>query len=163
GPRWRPSTSQEARMSKASGSTIDVRSSGSQTPADAALREILLEIAVPKAVLDEARRRRKLVLDIAMQHPAARDHYVSGSVAHGTHNKPLEDTDCGVKVDRRFEAFRAFGPDAPGGGKGPEEFICMFAEFLEPRLRGGGYPRARVNLEGNRAIKLEFHQSVEID
>lgn len=98
-----------------------------------------------------------------MQHAAARDRYVSGSVAHGTQNKPLEDTDCGLKIDRRYEEFRAFGPDAPGGGKGPEEFIRMFAAFIEPRLRARGYPRAEVNLDGNRAIKFEFNERVDID
>lgn len=80
--------------------------------------------------------------------------YVSGSVAHGTHNKPLEDTDCGVKVNRRYEAFRAFGPDASNGGRGPEEFIQLFASFVEPRIRAAGYPKACVNLEGNRAMAV---------
>lgn len=143
--------------------TFATRSTGSTSPADDALSGILREIAVPRAVLDEARRRRDLVLDIAMEHDAARARYVSGSVAHGTHNKPLEDTDCGVKIDRRYESFRAFGPDAPSGGKGPEEFIQTFAAFIEPRLRDRGYPGAQVDLEGNRAIKFEFNERVDIE
>lgn len=137
------------------------RSVGSSTQADEALQAILREIAVPKAVLIEARDRRDLVLDIAMEHDAARDRYVSGSVAHGTHNKPLEDTDCGVKVNRRYPSLRAYGPD--GEGHGPEEFIKAFSEFILPRLRARGYENASVNLDGNRAIKFEFNERVDID
>lgn len=129
--------------------------------AEGVLRNVLDEIAVPKAVLAEARRRRDLVLEIAEAHPAGRARYASGSVAHGSANKPLEDADGGVKINRTYEAFRAFGPD--GEGKGPEAFIQTFATFIEPRLRAAGYPRAAVNLEGNRAIKLEFNDTVEID
>lgn len=142
--------------------TFATRTIGSSA-ADAALEEILREIAVPMPVLEEAKRRRKLVLGIAMEHGAARAAYVSGSVAHGTHNKPLEDTDCGIKVNRRFEALRMFGPDAPGQGRGPEGFIQLFADFIVPRLRERGYPDAYVDLSGNRAIKFEFNEQIEID
>ena len=142
--------------------TFATRLPASNSPADAALEAILQEIAVPKAVLTEARHRRDLVLELAMTHEAARAKYVSGSVAHGTHNKPLEDTDCGVKIDRSFKAFRAFGPDAPES-QGPEAFIQMFAAFIEPQLHARGYARAEVNLDGNRAIKFEFNEPVDID
>jgi hypothetical protein len=130
---------------------------------DAALDEILREIAVPAAVLDEAKRRRNLVLEAAMEHQAARAPYVSGSVAHGTENKPLEDADCGVKINRRYEEFRAFGPDAEGAGKGPEDFVQIFADFVLPRVHSRGYPHAELDLSGNRAIKVEFNEPVEFD
>ena len=134
-----------------------------QIPADAALDEILHEISVPMAVLEEARRRRDRVLAIAEEHDAARDRagFTSGSVAHGTTNRPLEDADCGVKVNRRFEAFRVFGPDA-AGDRGPEAFIKLFSEFVLPRLRRR-YPNAEVDLSGNRAIKFLINETVEID
>jgi len=141
--------------------TPTARTAESTSAAKAALEDILAEIAVPQAVLDEAKVRRNLVLEIAMEHDATRARYVSGSVAHGTHNRPLEDTDCGIKVNRRFEAFRVYGPD--GDGRGPEEFIQLFAGFVLLRLRQRGYPNAEVNLDGNRAIKLEFNERVEID
>lgn len=130
---------------------------------DAAVEEILREIAVPVAVLEEAKRRRNLVLEAAMEHEAARAAYFSGSVAHGTENKPLEDADCGVKINRRYEEFRAFGPDAEGAGNGPEEFVQLFADFVLPRVRSRGYPKAELDLSGNRAIKVEFNEPVEID
>lgn len=142
--------------------SVSARPAGSKAPADAVIHEILDEIAVPLAVINEAKTRRKLVLDIAMTHDAARDRFVSGSVAHGTTNKPLEDADGGIVVNRRFETFRAFGPDAPGGGKGPREFVVMFADYLEPRLREH-YANAEASIGGKRAIKLEFNETVEID
>ena len=143
--------------------TYSTRSTGSKSAADAALADILQEIAVPKAVLEKAKDRRDLVLKIAKEHDATRAAYVSGSVAHGTHNKPLEDADCGIKVNRRYDEFRVFGPDAPNGGKGPEQFIQMFVDFILPRLRQSGYPNAEVNLDGNRAIKFEFNEPIDID
>ena len=114
-------------------------------------------------VLEEARRRRDRVLAIAEEHDAARDGagFASGSVAHGTTNRPLEDADCGIKVNRRFEAFRVFGPDA-AEDRGPEAFIELFSEFVLPRLRHR-YPNAEVDLSGNRAIKFLINQTVEID
>ena len=140
------------------------RSSGSSSVgADEALEEIRREISVPMAVLEEARRRRQRVLSIAEEHDAARDGagFPSGSVAHGTTNSPLEDIDCGIKVNRRFEAFRIFGPDA-SEDRGPEAFIRLFSQFVLPRLRRH-YPNAEVDLGGNRAIKFLCNETVEID
>lgn len=152
-----PTTGRGARM----GVTIE-QEQAKRTPADRVLAGILREISVPGAVLAEARRRRDLVLRLADDHPAGRDPFVSGSVAQGSANRPLEDADGGIKMNRRFERFREFGPDVEGG-RGPEGFIQMFAEFIVPRLREAGYPRATVNLDGNRAIKLEFNEEIEID
>lgn len=132
-------------------------------PGDAALKAILDEIAVPDAVLKEAKHRRTVVLDATMAHHAARTAYASGSLAHGTENKPLEDADCGVKINRRYDEFRGFGPDAEGVGKGPEKFVQLFADFVLPRVRARSYPNAEVDLSGNRAIKIEFNAPVEFD
>lgn len=129
-------------------------------PGDKALEEILRHIAVPPDVLTEAKARRNLVCELAMRHPAARATWYSGSIAHGTHNSPLGDADCGVMVDRRSLEFRAYGPDAEGGALGPETFIQSFAEAILPEVRGAGYPRAEVDLTGNRAIKFMFNSPV---
>lgn len=144
-----------------SGSQVQTKVSSSA--ADPALAEILKEISVPMPVLEEAKRRRDRVLVIAEEHDAARDGagFASGSVAHGTTNRPLEDADCGIKVNRRFEAFRVFGPDA-AEDRGPEAFIKLFSEFILPRLRRR-YPRADVDLDGNRAIKFLCNETVQID
>src|SRR4051812_44406369 len=143
--------------------TTTKRTALSATPADDALAEILREIAVPRPVLDEAKARRDLVSETGVLRGAAPASYAPGSAAHGTENKPLEDPAWGTKVNRRFEAFRKFGPDAPGGGMGPEQFIQMFTEFVLPLLRERGYAKATVDLTGNRAIKFEFGETVDID
>jgi hypothetical protein len=54
-------------------SSTALGSSASTSAADAVIEEILQEISVPMAVLEEAKRRRELVLSIAMQHDAARE------------------------------------------------------------------------------------------
>jgi hypothetical protein len=85
--------------------------------ANAVIDAIRRHIAVRPEVLKAAKHRRDLVRDLATAHPAARAGYNSGSVAHGTANAPLNDTDCGVVLDRR--KFPEFGPDGddrlPGG------------------------------------------------
>lgn len=134
-----------------------------ESPADGVVESILRRIAVHEDVLAEAKKRRRLICRLAMQHEAARRWYYSGSIAHGTHNAPLGDADCGVVLSRMFERFRAFGPDADGAGKGPEEFIRMFAAFILPRVRAAGYPDADVDLTGNRALKFVFNSAVEFD
>lgn len=130
-------------------------------PGDKALEEILRHIRVPKDVLAEAKARRNLVCELAMGHSAARATWYSGSIAHGTHNSPLGDADCGVMVDRRSLEFRAYGPDAEGTGLGPQMFIQSFADVVLPAVRGAGYPNAEVDLSGNRAIKFIFNSRVD--
>ena len=130
-------------------------------PGDKALEAILRHVAVPRDVLSEAKARRNLVCELAMRHSAARATWYSGSIAHGTHNSPLGDADCGVMVDRRSVEFRAYGPDAEGTGLGPELFIQSFAEAILPEVRAAGYPDADVDLSGNRAIKFMFNSRVD--
>lgn len=137
------------------------RSSGSFTVADEALDAIRREIEVPFHVLKEAKDRRDLVLEIADQHEATREIYRSGSVAHGTTNRPLEDADGGNKVNRRFEAIRRFGPD--GDGEGPEDFIRLYVDWILPRLQTS-YPNATVDLGDNkRSIPFKFNEPIAFD
>jgi hypothetical protein len=143
--------------------SVAERPSGSKTPAETVIEEILDEIAVPKDVLDEAKKRRNLVLEIAGRHPAGRQGFPSGSVAHGTENKPLEDADCGEMIDRRFEEFRAYGPDAPDVGRGPTDFVESFRAFIEKEIQQT-YPNATATTIGQkRSIKIEFNEPVDFD
>lgn len=125
-----------------------------------ALRDILNQISVAVPVLNEAKKRRSTVLEMSMKHPSALDGsaYRSGSVAHGTQNSPLEDADGGNMMDRRSVEFRGFGP----GGEGPVRFIEDMAAFIEPLIKTE-YPNARLDLSGNRAIKIDFNQVVEVE
>ncbi len=134
-----------------------------ETPGDRVVESVLRGIAVRADVLGEGKHRRNLICDIAARHDAARRVYFSGSIAHGTHNAPLGDADCGVVIDRRPEVFRAFGPEAGPGAQGPEAFYQSFAEFIEPRVRAAGYSRLELDLTGNRAIKFVFNEPIEFD
>ena len=135
-------------------------SSGSSEAANQALRDILSQISVSMPVLREAKKRRRIVLDAAMRHPAALDEsdYGSGSVAHGTQNSPLEDADGGNMIDRRTVEFRAFGPE----GRGPTPFVDGMAAFIEPLIRLH-YPNVEIDCSGKRAIKVMFHEVVEVE
>jgi hypothetical protein len=132
-------------------------------PGDEVVESVLREILVPPEVLALAKRRRDAICAIARSHPAARDYWHAGSIAQETENSPLGDADCGVMINRRFEEFRAYGPDAGPGGLGPENFIQSFAEYILPRIREAGYPEVTIDLSGNRAIKFDFHGPVDFD
>lgn len=132
----------------------------SKAPAEKEIEAILNEVAVPLEVLREARKRRDLVLSVAGTHPAAREGFSSGSVAHGTENKPLEDADCGEMIDRRHLEIRVYGPD--GDGRGPSLFVESFRSFIEVGVRST-YPNAVVTANGKRSIKIEFNEMIEID
>jgi hypothetical protein len=134
---------------------------GSKTPAETVIEEILDEIRVPKPILDEAKDRRNLVLKIADAHPAGRKPFRSGSVAHGTENEPLEDADGGEMINRRYDEFRAFGPD--GSGEGPTAFVESFRLLIEREIRKT-YPNATASTAGQkRSIKVECHAPVAFD
>lgn len=134
---------------------------GLASPAVSVLSAILEETSVPEEVLTEARRRRDLVLEIARQHPVARHRFSSGSVAYGTANSPIEDADGGVILDRRYDEAHEFGPDALSGF-GPDVLMRLFGEFVLPRLRAKGYPRATVDTSGKRSVKFSFHDPVAV-
>lgn len=140
-----------------------LRAIGFSMAAARPLRAILDEISVPLEVLGEARRRRDQVLAIACEHESARARYSSGSVAYGTANSPIEDADGGIKGNRRLDAMGDFGPDAPGGGRPPDELMQFFGEYVVVRLRLRGFPRATFDASGKRSLKFELHEPVSID
>jgi hypothetical protein len=101
------------------------------TVANAVIDAIRVQVAVRKDVLDAAKRRRDRVRELAHEHDAARATFNSGSVAHGTANAPLSDTDCGVVLDRR--KFWDYGLD--GGNLPPRPMMESFRDWILPRLR----------------------------
>ena len=62
-------------------------------------------------------------------------------------------------VNRRIEEFRSVR--TRWDGRGPEEFIQVFADFGAAATARAGYPNAEVDLSGNRAIKFVFNELVE--
>ena len=110
-------------------------------------------IAVDDEVLEEARRRRDLIRSIVEEEFVTLRTFGSGSVAHGTQNKPLADADLGAVPDRRM--YSDLGP----GSEGPEDIAEEVRKRLRARLKDD-YPKARFYLGGRRAIKVTFNEPV---
>jgi hypothetical protein len=115
------------------------------------------QVAVSKEVLEAAKHRRDLVRKLAKQHPAARGAFNSGSVAHGTANAPLHDTDCGVVLDRR--KFAEYGPD--GADRPPGPMLESFRDWILPSLRRE-YPAVTCEIT-KRALLFEFGETLELE
>lgn len=125
--------------------------------ANAVIDAVRRHVAVRDDVLKAAKRRRDRVRDLARQHEAARAGFNSGSVAHGTANAPLNDTDCGVVLDRR--KFPAYGPD--GTGLPPQALLESFRDWILPRLRAE-WPKVTCTIT-KRALLFEFHEPLEFE
>lgn len=111
-------------------------------------------IAVPDAVLKEARRRREVIREVVEDEFATLRTFGSGSLAHGTQNDPLNDADAGVVLDRRV--YDDLAPD----GKGP----CSIIESIRVRLRERlqeDYPKVRFYTGGHRAIRINFMEPIQ--
>src|SRR6266496_2637229 len=67
--------------------------------------DVRKKIAADDAVLKEARDRRDLVAESAMEIEGALRWFRSGSVAHAMVNKPVSDADSGIVLDRRHEKY----------------------------------------------------------
>ena len=137
--------------------STDTQSQQQHTAADTVVDAVRRQVAVPKDVLDAAKRRRDRVRELAQEHEAARATFNSGSVAHGTANAALHDTDGGVVLDRR--AYRAYGPD--GGHLRPRPLMESFRDWILPRLRRD-YPDVTCQIT-KRALLFEFHETLELE
>jgi hypothetical protein len=130
---------------------------GAARAADAVIDAIRRHVAVSDEILRAAKHRRNLVRDLAQKHPAARGSYNSGSVAHGTANAPLSDTDCGVVLDRR--KFWSYGPD--GDGEPPGPMLESFRVWILQQLCVD-YPNVTCEIT-KRALLFEFHEALTFD
>jgi hypothetical protein len=115
------------------------------------LADVQREIAVDDDVLSETKARRNLVKRHARSFPGALKTFDSGSVAHGTVNKPVSDADGGVVLDRR--TYPKLGPD--GDGVGPNEIVGEVAAHVLAGVRED-YPDATCRV-CKRAILVEFN------
>ena len=116
------------------------------------LTDVRRQIAVGDDVLLETKTRRNLVKRHARSFPGSLKTFDSGSVAHGTVNKPVSDADCGVVLDRR--SYPELGPD--GDDIPPNDIVQEMAEHVINRVREE-YPDATHEV-CKRAILIEFHQ-----
>ncbi|HUB36249.1 MAG TPA: hypothetical protein VL972_05450 [Solirubrobacteraceae bacterium] len=87
------------------------------------LTDVRRQIAVDDDVLSETKDRRNLVKRHARSFPGVLKSFDSGSVAHGTVNKPVSDADCGVVLDRR--TYPELGPD--GEDVSPNDIVWDMA------------------------------------
>src|SRR6266511_5139800 len=90
--------------------------------------EVRAKIAADEKVLKEARKRRDLVAESAMEIEGSLRGFRSGSVAHAMVNKPVSDADSGIALDRRHEKYKTLGPDAEN--EGPDEVIDELQELV---------------------------------
>jgi hypothetical protein len=118
------------------------------------LTDVRRQIAVDDDVLSETKDRRNLVKSHARSFPGALKIFDSGSVAHGTVNKPVSDADCGVVLDRRV--YPELGPD--GEDVSPNDVVWgMAVHVLAGVLEE--YPEATFEV-CKRAILFEFAEPV---
>jgi hypothetical protein len=119
--------------------------------------EVRKEIAAADKVLKEARARRDLVAESAMDIEGSLRWFRSGSVAHAMVNKPVSDADSGLVLDRR--SYPTLGPD--GDNEGPDEVVDKLCEIVRPKVREN-YPRATVG-KSRRGLLVEFNEPVSAE
>jgi Second Messenger Oligonucleotide or Dinucleotide Synthetase domain len=118
------------------------------------LNDVREQIAVDDGVLSETKDRRNLVKRVARKFDGALKTFDSGSVAHGTVNKPVSDADCGVVLDRR--RYPQLGPD--GEDVPPDDIVREIAEFVIAGVREE-YPDATYEI-GKRSIVIRFNEQL---
>ena len=118
---------------------------------DAALNQILKDVAPSDETLQATKERRDAVLKAAAGFPGFLRSYKSGSIGHHTANDDT-DADCGVVLDRRSRP--ELGPD--GDGVGPNAVVDEMREFVRTSLKGD-YPYVRFRVT-KRAIKINFNE-----
>lgn len=118
------------------------------------LNDIRSRIAADEKVLEEAQDRRNLAAEGGMGVEGARRWFRSGSVAHGTVNKPVTDADSGLVLDRRNDRYAKLGPD--GEGEGPDEVCDEIAKLVGEKVREE-YPKAKVK-QSRRGLMIEFNE-----
>jgi hypothetical protein len=119
------------------------------------LTDVRRQIALDDDVLSETKDRRNLVKRHARSFPGALKSFDSGSVAHGTVNKPVSDADCGVVLDRR--TYPELGPD--GDDAPPGDIVQEMADHVIDGVRED-YPEATAEV-CKRAILIEFHKPID--
>ena len=117
--------------------------------------EVRAQIKASDRVLHEARIRRDLIKETAEHFPGSERSFSSGSIAHGTVNRPVSDADAGIVVT--WQQYPALGPD--GAGVGPNQLVEDMREFIREAV-AGDYPGARTFIT-KRAIKVFFNDPLE--
>ena len=118
----------------------------------AQLEELRKKIAADPRSLREASGRLGAVLDAASKHPDALRTYRSGSLASRFTNRPVDDADGGLVIDRRKHP--ALGPD--GDGELPRALVNSVHDLIRPLLVDQ-YPRVRIE-KMKRGLLVRFNE-----
>ena len=130
---------------------------------DHILGDVRGQLAPSDAYLEEARARRRSVLNAAMSFEgvgrtlstaSVTRAYVSGSIAHGTANRGA-DADGGVVLNG--DVFPSLGPDK--AGEGPDRIVEAMRDHVGPLIRQD-YPGARCELL-KRSVQVTYPGLVE--
>lgn len=116
------------------------------------ITEIRNQIAETPERLDETRRRRDTVRSAAATFPGALRTAGTGSLATALVNRPVDDGDGVVVLDRR--SYPTLGPD--GDGELPTKVVGEMQEHVGPEVRNT-YPDAVVK-QMKRGVKVFCHE-----
>jgi hypothetical protein len=147
-----PGQSGEASQRKFNGYKENDMATTTVDYAGQVLTDVRRQIAVDDDALSETKERRNLVKRHARSFRGALKIFDSGSLAHGTVNKPISDADCGVVLDRR--SCPDLGPD--GDDVPPNAIVEQMAEHVIDLVRED-YPKATKKVT-KRAILIEFNE-----
>ena len=121
------------------------------------IEQIRIQIAADDAVLAEARRRRNATLEAARSFPGALRTFISGSLATGFVNRPVNDADSGLVLDRRH--YPELGPD--GGGELPGAVVIRIQDHVRPLLRER-YPKVSIG-KMKRGLLIRFYTPLDAE
>ncbi|MDQ3678206.1 MAG: hypothetical protein M3401_15655 [Actinomycetota bacterium] len=121
--------------------------------AEDVLEEIRQDISASDSDPEEARERRRVVLNAASDFDGALRTFKSGSVAHADVNNPVSDADGGVVLNRQVHS--TLGPDSDKQG-GPDAVMDDVRQHVMPVVRET-YPNAKSRLI-KRAIVIKFNE-----
>ena len=116
------------------------------------LESIRREIAADPQSLREAANRLVAVLAAASRHPDALRAFCSGSLASRFVNRPVEDADGGLVIDRRRHP--SLGPE--GDGELPRKLVDDVHQLMRPLL-ACRYPNIRIETM-KRGLLMRFNE-----
>ena len=118
----------------------------------AQLESIHKRIAADPQSVREASNRLGAVLAAASHHPDALRTFCSGSLASHFMNRPVEDADGGLVIDRRRHP--SLGPD--GNGELPRKLVDDVHQLIRPLL-ANCYPNVRIE-SMKRGLLVRFNR-----
>lgn len=125
---------------------------------DQLLDDVRAQIEPDSAVVEEAVRRRGIVLEAGASYAGADDVFGSGSITHGTAICPIHKRDKGLDADGTVvldqRAWPRLGPETPYN-EPPDQIVELYRQHVGEKVRAAGFPRATAT-GTKRAILVRF-------